>query len=322
MRKYFIFVLLLLVVGYRPQGTLSLNPATFPEQGASLFVPQASAQTHAQAHELDLKLPLEQHSVRFAVIGDSGTGGRPQYEVAQQMELYRQKVGFDFVLMLGDNIYGGHRPKDFVNKFEQPYKPLLDAGVKFYAVLGNHDDPNDERLYKPFNMNGERYYTFKKGDISFFALDSTYMDPNQLDWIEQNLKSSKSKWKVAYFHHPLYSDGKSHGPDLDLRARLAPLFKQYGVKVVFSGHEHVYERLKPEDNIYYFILGNSAKLMTHDFKSSQQMEKSLDTEQGFMLVEISGDRLYYQTISRKGETVDSGKLQQPSPSSVAAAQAQ
>jgi len=285
-----------------------------------LFVSQASAQ--AQTNKLDVRLPLQQHSVRFAVIGDSGTGDRPQYDVAQQMELYRQKVGFDFVLMLGDNIYGGHRPKDFVNKFERPYKPLLDAGVKFYAALGNHDDPNDERLYKPFNMNGERYYTFKKGDISFFALDSTYMDPNQLDWIEQNLKNSNSKWKICYFHHPLYSDGKSHGPDLDLRARLAPLFKQYGVRVVFSGHEHVYERLKPEDNIYYFILGNSAKLMTHDFKSSQQMEKSLDTEQGFMLVEISGDQLYYQAVSRTGETFDSGKLQPPPRSSLAAAQAQ
>jgi len=321
MRKYFIVLFLLFsLLGYRPHGTFSLSPTTFPEQTASLFVSQASAQ--AQTNKLDVRLPLQQHSVRFAVIGDSGTGDRPQYDVAQQMELYRQKVGFDFVLMLGDNIYGGHRPKDFVNKFERPYKPLLDAGVKFYAALGNHDDPNDERLYKPFNMNGERYYTFKKGDISFFALDSTYMDPNQLDWIEQNLKNSNSKWKICYFHHPLYSDGKSHGPDLDLRARLAPLFKQYGVRVVFSGHEHVYERLKPEDNIYYFILGNSAKLMTHDFKSSQQMEKSLDTEQGFMLVEISGDQLYYQAVSRTGETFDSGKLQPPPRSSLAAAQAQ
>ncbi len=314
MRKHFIFLLLLFsqLIGCQSEGGPS------PREAVAAPVSQASAQT--QRNVLDVRLPLEQQSVRFAVIGDSGTGDRPQYEVAQQMELYRQKVAFDFVLMLGDNIYGGHRPKDFVNKFEQPYKQLLDAGVKFYAVLGNHDDPNDERLYKPFNMNGERYYTFKKGDVSFYALDSTYMDPNQLDWIEQTLKGSKSKWKICYFHHPLYSDGKSHGPDLDLRARLAPLFKQYGVKVVFSGHEHVYERLKPEDNIYYFILGNSAKLMTHDFKSSQQMEKSLDTEQGFMLVEISGDQLYYQTISRKGETVDSGKLEQQSRSSVAAAQ--
>ena len=91
---------------------------------------------------------------------------------------------------------------------------------------------------------------------------------------------------------------------------------------MFSGHEHVYERLKPEDNIYYFILGNSAKLMTHDFKSQQQMERSLDTEQGFMLIEISGDQLFYQAISRKGETFDSGKLQQQSRSSLTAAEVQ
>jgi predicted phosphodiesterase len=317
MRKYSTLQLLLfpLLIAYL---CLTTDSPAVLKQALSLLVPSASAQTRNDA--LDVRLPLQQQSVRFAVIGDSGTGDKPQYEVAEQMERYRQKVGFDFVLMLGDNIYGGHRPKDFVKKFEQPYKPLLDAGVKFYAVLGNHDDPNDERLYKPFNMNGERYYSFKKGDVTFFALDSTYMDPNQLDWIEQNLKDSKSKWKICYFHHPLYSDGKSHGPDLDLRARLAPLFKQYGVKVVLSGHEHVYERLKPEDNIYYFILGNSAKLMTHDFKSQQQMEKSLDTEQGFMLIEISGDQLFYQAISRKGETFDAGKLQQHQGSSLAAAQ--
>jgi len=118
---------------------------------------QASAPAQATASGPEVKLPLESKSVRFAVIGDSGTGEREQYEVAKEMEIYRQKVGFDFVIMLGDNIYGGHRPRDFAEKFEQPYKPLLDAGVKFYASLGNHDDPNDERLYKPFNMGGERH---------------------------------------------------------------------------------------------------------------------------------------------------------------------
>src|SRR5439155_18643102 len=149
MRKHFIFLHLLFsqLIGCQSEGGPS------PQEAVAAPVSQASAQP--QGNVLDVRLPLEQQSVRFAVIGDSGTGDRPQYEVAQQMELYRQKVGFDFVLMLGDNIYGGHRPKDFLNKFERPYKPLLDAGVKFYAVLGNHDDPNDERLYKPFNMNGE-----------------------------------------------------------------------------------------------------------------------------------------------------------------------
>src|SRR5262249_33426386 len=158
---------------------------------------------------------LEPQSVRFAVVGDTGTGDRPEFEIAQLMEQYRKKVNFDFVIMLGDNIYGSHAPKDFTQKFELPFKPLLDAGVKFYASLGNHDDPNDERLYKPFNMGGQRYYVFKKGDVAFFALDSNYMDPQQLSWVDQNLGQSQAKWKIAYFHHPLFNDGHNHGPDLD-----------------------------------------------------------------------------------------------------------
>lgn len=258
---------------------------------------------------LDVRLPLQEKSIRFAVIGDSGTGGRAQNEIAQEMAAYHEKVNFDFVIMLGDNIYGGHSPADFTRKFELPYKPLLDAGVKFYASLGNHDNPDDERLYKPFNMGGDRYYSFKKGDVAFFALDSTYMDPAQLSWIEQNLRNSQAKWKICFFHHPLFSDGKSHGPDVDLRARLRPLFERYGVNAVFSGHEHVYERLKPEDNIYYFILGNSGKLMTHDFRKSAGMVKGFDTDRTFMLVEISGDKLFFQVISRTGETIDSGALE-------------
>ena len=259
----------------------------------------------------DVQLPLEAKSVRFAVIGDSGTGEHAQYEVAQRMELYRERVNFEFVIMLGDNIYGGHQPQDFRKKFEMPYHALLDAGVKFYATLGNHDNP-DERLYKPFNMGGQRYYTFNKGDVEFFVLDSNYMDPAQLSWIEQNLQKSKAKWKIAYFHHPLYSNGRTHGPDLDLRTRLTPLFRQYGVNAVFSGHEHVYERVQPENSIYYFILGNSGKLMTHDFRSSEGMEKGFDTDQGFMLVEIAGDKLYFQTISRSGHTIDSGSVEHQS----------
>ena len=65
--------------------------------------------------------------------------------------------------MLGDNLYGNEGAKDFEKKFERPYKALLDAGVKFYASLGNHDNPN-QRFYKLFNMNGQRYYNFKPKD--------------------------------------------------------------------------------------------------------------------------------------------------------------
>ncbi len=271
-------------------------------------VASPSPQSSPSAEQLDIRLPLRPRSVRFAVIGDSGTGDRNQYEVARQLEAYREAVGFDFVIMLGDNIYGGHSPKDFEEKFEKPYKPLLDAGVKFYASLGNHDDPEKERLYKPFNMGGERYHTFRKKDVAFFALDSNYMDPKQLQWLQDKLQSSDAKWKICYFHHPLYNAGKEHGPDLDLRTELMPLFQRYGVNAVFSGHEHVYERMKPEDNIYFFVAGNSAKLSRHDFRKSDKVQADDDSDHGFMLVEISGDDLYFQEINQRGDTVDSGTL--------------
>ena len=168
-------------------------------------------------------LPLAKDSTRFAVIGDTGTGDKPQYEIGRKLEDYRQHANFTFTIMVGDNIYGSERPQDFQKKFEMPYKPLLDAGVQFYAALGNHDDPN-QRFYKPFNMNGERFYTFTKGNIDFFVLDSNYMDRKQLDWFERAIKDSKSDWKMAYFHHPLYSSGAAHGSETDLRTVLEPLF--------------------------------------------------------------------------------------------------
>lgn len=267
-----------------------------------------SAAVGQARNALQIKLPLQEKSTRFAVIGDSGTGDQQQYDIAKQMQAYRQAVDFDFVIMLGDNIYGGHEPRDFAQKFEIPYKPLLDAGVKFYASLGNHDDPNIERLYKPFNMNGERYYSFKKGNVSFFALDSNYMDLKQLAWLSPAIETASTRWKICFFHHPLYNDGKSHGPDMDLRNQLVPIFKRYGVNVVFSGHEHAYERIKPEGGIYYFVLGSSGKLVRNDFHRRDMMVTSFDRDRTFMLVEIAGDSLFFQTISRLGETVDSGEI--------------
>ena len=278
---------------------------------AAVFATSALLAQAQSKSNLDVRLPLKDGSVRFAVIGDSGTGEKEQYEIAKQMETYHNVVNFEFVIMLGDNIYGGHEPRDFQRKFEAPYKPLLDAGVKFYASLGNHDDPRLEPRYKPFNMNGERYYTFKRGDIQFFALDSNYMDAQQLTWLEQNLRSSKAQWKICFFHHPLYNEGKMHGPDLDLRNQLSPLLKSYGVNAVFSGHEHAYQRLKPVDNIYYFVQGDSGKLERHDFHRSNQLAASFDRGRTFMMVEIVGETMYFQTISQNGQTIDSGGLPRP-----------
>ncbi len=256
----------------------------------------------------EFKFPLKSDSVRFAAIGDMGTGAPPQYEVAQRMLKVRQTFPFDFVIMLGDNIYGGSKPADFERKFAVPYKPLIDAGVKFYASLGNHDNTN-ERFYKPFEMNGESYYTYKKGKVLFIVLNSNYMDPKQAAWLETQLRDAgNGDWKICYFHHPLYTSAKFHGPSLDLRQSLEPLFIKYGVDVVFSGHEHVYERVHPQHGIYYFTEGSSGELRPGDLARSAITDKGFDTDRSFMLIEIAGDEMYFQTISRTGDTVDSGVI--------------
>jgi 3',5'-cyclic AMP phosphodiesterase CpdA len=203
-------------------------------------------------------------------------------------------------------MYGGESPADFVKKFEAPYKPLLDGGVKFYAALGNHDEPA-QRFYKPFNMDGKRFYSVRKGDVEFFVLDSTYMSPAQVEWLKGALEKSDAKWKIPYMHHPLYSSGEKHGSEVDLRTLIEPLFIQYGVDVVLAGHEHFYERVKPQQGIVYITEGGSAKLRANNIRPNSAMTaKGFDTDQTFMLVEIEKDQMFFQTISRAGSVIDSG----------------
>jgi hypothetical protein len=258
--------------------------------------------------------PVAQDSVRFAAIGDTGTGDRAQYDVGAQLAKSRAVFPFDFVIMMGDNLYGSERPQDYIRKFELPYKPLLEGKVQFYASLGNHDDPN-QIYYRAFNMDGKRYYTFKKGNpgVRFFALDSNYMSRDQVEWLEKELANSDSAWKIAFFHHPLYSSGGRHGSELDLRAQLEPLFLKHGVSLVFQGHEHFYERLKPQKGIYYFTTGGSAKLREGDIRKTGITDFGFDSDLSYMLVEITGDVMYFQTLSRSGKRVDSGSITRPTP---------
>lgn len=255
--------------------------------------------------------PMEKDSFRFLVLGDTGTGGRPAREIGDQAAKSRAVFPFDLAVLLGDNLYGGEKPRDYEKKFEEPYRALLDGGVKFYASLGNHDE-KDQSMYKPFNMGGKRYYTFRPhADVRFFALDSNYMDKEQLEWLEKELKNSQSEWKICFFHHPLYSSGERHGSSVELRAVLEPLFVKYGVSLVLNGHEHFYERIKPQRGIYYFIVGSSAKLRKGNIGRTELTAKGFDTDLAFMLVEVMQDKLCFQTISRTGKTIDSGVLVRP-----------
>jgi 3',5'-cyclic AMP phosphodiesterase CpdA len=303
-------LLALFTFGVTALGAQQAPTTTRPAAAAAAQTAKPAALTAKPAGPaLELAAPRETDSVRFAIIGDSGTGDRRQYEVGAQMTKAMQIFPFEFVIMLGDNIYGSERPQDFVKKFEKPYEGILTQKIPFYASLGNHDDPT-QRFYKPFNMNGERFYSFKPSLLAparFFALDSTYMTPAQVEWLNKELSSSGTDWKLALFHHPLYSSGDRHGSLLTLREQLEPTFLKYGMHVVFTGHDHFYERIRPQKGIAYFVVGNSAKLRRGD-NSSQLTAQSYDEGYGFMLVEIEGDNFHFQAINQRGETIDKGVI--------------
>src|SRR5215204_5308006 len=279
--------------------------ASEPARGVAVSAAAPAGQPAAQ-----VPLPNKAGTLHFAVIGDNGNGDREQYEIGQQMANWYGRFEFPLVVMMGDNIYGSDRPQDFVRKFEAPYKFLLDKGVKFYASLGNHDS-REQRFYKLFNMDGKLYYTFKapKEDVRFFALETTYMDQDQLKWLEDELKRSNERWKIVFFHHPLYSSARTHGSQLKLRAVLEPLFIQYGVSLVLNGHDHTYERIKPQNGIQYFVEGSSGQLRKGDLRRGSPLTAfGNDTEPTFMLMEIDGDNLTFNAIDMAGAVIDSGTI--------------
>ena len=282
--------------------------------------PQVEAARLADIGHDQLALPNADRSIKFAIIGDSGRGDQPQHEIAAQMEAYRRRFDYKFVLMAGDNIYEGPASEqDYRLKFEEPYKALLDAGVKFYAALGNHDDFN-EIYYKPFNMDGNRYYTFvppvdpiTRWDtrVRFFALDSTYLNFQQLRWFEKEVSQSRAEWKIAFLHHPLYTSGRYTLPARGVRLALESAFVNGGIDVVFSGHEHIYERAELQRGILYFITGGAGSLRAGDAAPSALIARSYDQDYHFMLAEISDEGFFFQAINRLGVTVDAGSMRRP-----------
>lgn len=273
--------------------------------GPPVVLPQQRAGSPA------VPLPNREDSLKFAVLGDFGNGSREQRELAGQMVKLHGQFPFELVITTGDNIYGTDSARSLRERFEIPYKPLLDAGVKFYASLGNHDTPEFQRNYALFNMCGELYYTFKapKQDVRFFALQSEYMTVEQIGWLEREMTNAGERWKIPHFHHPLYSSGDRHGSNLPLRRILEPIFIKHDVTVVFAGHDHIYERTTPQQGIVHFVVGAGGQLREGNLDSGTGITAAgFDGDRSFLAVEINGDELFFNAISRTGTVVDSGVI--------------
>src|SRR5919199_576748 len=273
---------------------------------ATNLAAQATTSTSADA----LGKPVEgQPLLRFVSVADTGTGAAGQYAVAAAMTRYHQLNPYDLVILAGDNIYNNGEIGKISTVFEQPYQALLKQGVKFQACLGNHDIRTDngnlQVRYPAFNMLG-RYYTFRRGDVQFFALDTNHNADwkAQLAWLEQELSRSDAPWKIVFGHHQIYSSGQ-YGLNTAFIQNLTPLFKKYRVQLYINGHDHNYERTELIDDTAYVVCGAGAG--TRPVRRSEWTAHSA-SQLSFAAYEVYSDRIIISGIGSDNQVFDQGVI--------------
>lgn len=280
--------------------------------GLSVAAHQLLAQNSQPGCTARVRKSIQDPLLRFVAVADTGMGDKGQYAVANAMTCYHQSHPFDLVLLGGDNIYYNGEIEKVKAVFEEPYQSLLKQNVKFQAVLGNHDirtnNGEDELKYPAFNMPS-RYYTFSRGSVQFFALDTNDNADwkEQLKWLQENLAASKAVWKIVYGHHPLYSSGVHGGSD-ELIKLLSPLFSKYGVQLYICGHDHHYERTNPIKGTTYVICGGGAGTRIVGRSSHTAYSASILS---FASFEVYPNRLEIRGIDSKGELFDEKTLMVP-----------
>jgi 3',5'-cyclic AMP phosphodiesterase CpdA len=211
------------------------------------------------------------------------------------------------VILAGDNIYNNGEIEKISAVFEQPYQVLLQNGVKFQACLGNHDirtaNGDPQVRYAGFNMPG-RYYTFGRGDVQFFALDTNHNADwkTQLSWLEQELSRSNAPWKIVFGHHQIYSSGH-YGLNQPFIETLTPIFQKYRVQLYINGHDHHYERSQSIKGTTYLICGAGGG--TRSVGRSQWTAYSA-SQLSFAAYEVYSDRLIIKGIGTDNSVFDQG----------------
>ena len=178
-----------------------------------------------------------------------------------------------FVLQSGDAVQNGA----IAAQLRVSYVPLInrltqDGGVPYFLAVGNHDvgsGANEEsrrdaglanylransRLIppdgSPRRLNGYPTYAFGYGNSFFIAIDSDIPDDStQFAWVKSQLDALDRRryTNVAvFFHHPPFSSGSHGGAKVEyeaatIRSKWMPLFHQHHVRLLLTGHEHLYE---------------------------------------------------------------------------------
>ena len=250
--------------------------------------------------------------VRFTVFGDSGDGGIGQAAVRDRL----LALPMDLILHTGDVAYGTGTLEQFEQFFFRPYEGLLKS-VTIFPIPGNHEyytqaaAPFIEVFDLPENggvLGRERWYSFDFGDVHFVGLDTEQLGTEQVEWLDRDLSDNQRPWTVVYFHRPPFSSG-AHGDAVDVQQTFVPVFQEHAVPIVFSGHEHDYERTRPIGGVTYVITGGGGKQL-RAVGTSELTVKS-ESVLHVMDVEVRGRSMAVRALDVAGVSVDSFELTLP-----------
>jgi hypothetical protein len=179
----------------------------------------------------------------FGVISDFGVPTPAAHANLKRLS----EDDIDFAITTGDNAQLHAAEQEYRDYVIEPLRKLI-ATRPFWPSIGNHDYENLYNYLRYFALPPpERYYSFTYGGVLFMALDSNRYDAGQKAWMRAQLKQSRARCKVAFFHHPLWSSGSGYRSRVRKRRRekIAAILERGGVDLVLSGHVQNYERSKP-----------------------------------------------------------------------------
>jgi hypothetical protein len=252
-----------------------------------------------------------QTTFSFVAFGDTRSNPVAHQQVVNSI----LSLAPNFVLHTGDFVADGNDPAQWTTFYSIEHDLL--SQIPFYGALGNHEGGNPCCYFDHFDWpNNKRWYSFDYGNVHFVTLEiDGYADYSsgspQVQWLKNDLAHTNQQWNVVFFHIPPYSSGSWHGSDLDVRAALGPLFQQYGIDLVFNGHDHDYER-SVANGITYIVTGGGGAPLYSERKPPDPASVYFTSTYHSVQVSVTGMTLTVAGVRPDGVRFDEFTLRKPS----------
>lgn len=263
------------------------------------------------------RIPSSSDSVlSFLIFGDSGTGGKEQFEVRDAISKFLNEQNIDFIIHTGDVVYPNGEPWLYDSRYFEVYRDIL-CGKFSFLTPGNHDYYYDGKgtgyfssFFLPTNeYETEEFYTFSWGNTFFISLNITgFVDyspgSKQYNWLIRVLSSEEAqskRWRIVFFHIPPVSTTRWYDPGVFIT--LLPIFKSFKVNLILCGHVHGYERGYLNGILMVTTGGGGAYLHQMERKTSEIVKYAF--AHNFCWVSIDRDSMLIIALDKNLKVIDS-----------------